>query len=251
MPCSCRARKNNTVSIKKDSNIAKVNYRSFTKAEQIQPSIQSIIQIVSDSHSQSLSQDYDYSSTTKPTELCYNCIRKHLSIAYTLLQESDSNTFLIALGEILCASLHLITTNKELHNAMRNRVLQTMRGNKDLLLEDLFKWIQDIQHSIDKPDLIQPSPQQANLIGLMTVYGLLFVQVSYQEINKSWATAELFKGAIKKFRQDRNIQDYQNVRKIWKLIQDMKPYDRTYEDAQKALREEILKQWHHYKENKG
>lgn len=246
MPCSCKAKKN-TVSIKTANNTVKVSIPQYHNQQQTVNDIPSILQKVStSSFVSSDSISYDFSSTTLPTELCYNCIRKHLSIAYTLLQEdSDSLT---AYGQVLCASLHLINVNKDLKDVMQNRVLQAIRGNKDLLIEDLLNWIKNIETIKDKADPINPTPIQQNLMCLMLSYGLLFVQISYEELNKSWATAELFRGAIKKFHSDRNFQQFQNVRRIWKLIQSMMLYDQTYEDARKELKQELQLQWKKYKQ---
>lgn len=240
MACSCRAKRDKaTAPVYVDRTVKQI----IVKQPQIknENSKQSILQIVSDSIS------YDFSSTTQPTDLCYNCIRKHLSLAYILLEENDPDTFLMSLGEILCASSHLITTNQNLHDTMQNRVLEVMRGNKDHILYDLLDWIKNVQTGTSEVQAIKPSPVEANLIGLMTAYSLLFVEVSYEQLNKNWATAHLLKGAISKFAEDHNIDEFQNVRRIWKLIQSMQPYDQTYWDARKALKEELQKQWEKYK----
>lgn len=247
MPCSCKTRSNKVaihpVAVKIDSKPSLVHTPKTMKKDK-----QSILQIVSySSNSLSESMPYDFSSTTGPTELCYNCIRKHLSIAYTLLQEDRPNMFLLALGEILCASLHLINTNTGLYNIMRNRVLRAMRGDKHLLIEDVFSWIKNVQAFSDAEDPIEPTPIQECLIGLMTAYGLLFIEVTYEELNKNWATAQLVKGAISKFHADRDLEDYQNIRKAWKLIQSMTLYDQTYEDARLYLKQQLQVQWKKYK----
>lgn len=240
MACSCKAKKN-TVFINTSNSAATREIPIVKVQQEIKKSKQSILQIVSDSTS------YDFSSNTQPTDLCYNCIRKHLSIAYTLLQEDDPDTFLMAMGEILCASLHLTTANRNLHDMMQNRVLQIMRGNKDHIIYDLLNWIQNIQSIKVQAERPQPTPEEANLLGLMMAYGLLFVEVSYEQPNENWATAELFKGAIAKFSKDHNIDQFQNVRRIWKLIQSMQLYDSTYWDAKKELKQQLQKQWETYK----
>lgn len=247
MPCSCKTRSNKVaihpVAVKIDNKPSLVHTPKTVKKDK-----QSIIQIVSySSNSLSESMSYDFSSTTGPTELCYNCIRKHLSIAYTLLQEGRSNMFLPALGQILCASLHLINTNTGLYNTMRNRVLRAMREDKHLLIEDVFSWIKNVQTFSDAEGLIEPTPIQECLIGLMTAYGLLFIEVTYEELNKNWAIAQLVKGAISKFHTDRDLEDYQNIRKAWKLIQSMTLYDQTYEDARLYLKQQLQVQWKKYK----
>ena len=55
------------------------------------------------------------------------------------------------------------------------------------------------------------------------------------------------RGAIRKFHYDRDANAYQEVRKLWKLIESMTLYDKTYEDARLALRKEIFAQWQKYK----
>lgn len=249
MACSCRAKNNKVIISPLPVKVeTKSSFVSVPKTAK-RMSKQSIIQIVSYSPSSSLSNSisYDFSSTTGPTELCYNCIRKHLSVAYSLLQQGRSSMFLPALGQILCASLHLIDSNKGLYNTMRNRVLEAMRGNKHLLLEDVFSWIKNVQTFTDAAEPLQPTPMEQCLIGLMTAYGLLFIEVTYEDLNKNWATAQLVKGAIRKFHSDRDIEDYQNIRKIWKLIQSMTLYDRTYEDARYSLKQQIQTEWKKYK----
>lgn len=229
MPCSCKAKRNRAVTPKPEA------------PKEIKNTKQSIIQIVSDSTT------YDYSSTTRATELCYNCIRKHLGAAYTMLQTQDPQEFLTGLGEVLCASLHLVASNQNLYKDMRTEVLGALRSkNKQHLMEKIYQWVQTVQ-TFDTP--VAPpklTPVQAYLCSLMTAYGLLFVQVSYENLNKTWATGELVRGAVKKFRQDKNIQEYQQARKIWKLVQDMQPYDKTYNAAQRALREELRLQTQKY-----
>lgn len=60
------------------------------------------------------------------------------------------------------------------------------------------------------------------------MYSLLFVELSYEEVNKTWATAELSFMSYNAFRATNALQYYNTYRPLWKLIQSMNFMDENY-----------------------
>lgn len=255
MPCSCK-----TVKKQPGQTAPVITYRipgTARAATQKLPGTSKSLQKPSDTTSRKLqSETYDFSSTTKPTQLCFNCTLKHLGLAYKFFQSKQEFTYLMGIGQLGCAYQHLKTTHSEFAGICAGLASKAFEDSDNTeLLQQLKALIQELVEYVPERQAPRELPQlpfmQQILFNLLKAYSMLFVQVSYEEVNKTWATAQLTHTGTALFRAQKDRDAFMRMRQIWKLIQSMQPYDKTYEDAQKALREEILKQWQSYKENKG
>lgn len=187
-------------------------------------------------------QDIDISSITEPDQTCFNCIRKHLGLAYMFLKKGGNLRKVAAAGQLMCAANHI---NKEFPNLSFKLIDYALFSIRQLdssisaaALLPLIDFLQkdpskDIQPYIPK----KIYQVQSQLLTLAMLYSLLFVQITYEQINKTWATAHLSYMAYTNFRDSQDIKVYQQYRTLWKLIQSMQLYDQNYNKARQLLQQ--------------
>lgn len=186
-------------------------------------------------------QTIDTSSTTKPDELCFNCVRKHLGLAYKFVQMKGQSRHFSAVGELMCASNHLQKTHPNLSYKIQDAALYVLRHETKSSLVYIGKLIEELQ--IDPvQDIAQYIPlyiweDQEQLLLLAFIYSLLFIQLTYQEVNKTWVTANLSFHAYSRYRLHQDMRLVYQYRPLWKLIQSMQPFDDTYKAARTYLQQ--------------
>lgn len=228
MACSCSAKRKVqfTDPLYKTSQQAVINKQS---REPVQ---------ISNSYSQytkmsaaQIRQKLDTSSTTAPDQLCLNCVRKHLGLAKQLLLHKTTRHVFTAAGQIMCASSHLAQTYPNYSCLLQDLALDILRRTPDLfkqLVQVIQLFSQDIKEDTSQYIPLSLSLQQEQLLSLAFVYSLLFIQVTYEEVNKTWATGRLSYLSYKGFRLNSSLEKVQLYRPLWKLIQTMQPYDQNY-----------------------
>ena len=182
----------------------------------------------------------DMSSNTVPDQLCFNCVRKHLGLAYMFIKNGGLMRQIMASGQLMCASTHLFHTFPKLSQMLSDQALLLIRTSDPLIsLEQLEKlinlYVVNPQKDLDIYLPVFIYPDERRLLVLSLLYCLLFVQITYQEVNKTWATAYLSYFSYLIFRDSLNPRDVFEYRALWKLIQSMQPYDDNYLLARQLL----------------
>ena len=260
MPCSCKKSKQSEASIsllyRSPSNISKSSFYLQTVGAPYKPYKEDPrAEQISDSGPVDI-KDLNFDSTTKPVQLCFNCVRKHLGLAYMFLSQESLEQNLIGLGELGCAAMHLKLSFGDVAQKIQQLIVWTLRQNDfkavlpwiELLMNQLSLDLPSSQISKELSGDLQDSAQKL-LLCLTRVYSLLFVQLSYEEVNKGWATAQLAFQGFHLVSAFGNRQLYMQFRELWKIIQSMKPGDALYQEAQKRLMEAIKTAYTHYKES--
>ena len=140
----------------------------------------------------------------------------------------------------MCISLHLRNSFPNLSYKVQDIAVRLLRQS------DKSQWAAVIGELIPvfiedpKEDSPQHNPlpvliQEQQLLILMMLYSLLFVQITYEPQNIFWAAANLSSFAYKSFRLNNSLQQYQSYRALWKLIQSMKLLDENYMAARDYL----------------
>lgn len=263
MACGCKAKKSTSYVDPITSQIKKI---------QLQPSDSKIQTHLNISNYNSLSEEYsniklfrsgksylqirkqlDTSSTTKPDQLCFNCIRKHLAIAYLFSQQSGMYRKFTALGQLLCVVQHLKEKYPNLAYKIRDMVIVNLRQPGLIKVPDLIKQLiiqfqKDPQKDIDQYVPLPVLPQEQELLTILLVQSLLFIQLTYQEVNKTWATAQLSFFSYNDFRSNNSLKHYQVYRPLWKLIQSMQPFDQNYKAARDYIYSLIASKYPYYQQ---
>lgn len=198
------------------------------------------------------SDSYSFGATTTPEDLCLNCISKHLGLAWHFLDQ-DSPDNLIAAGQLLCAAQHCKNHQLPSYRSFSNLALKILRNPKDAKLkEELAKHLQNLYLNRHLPQQEQLSADRTQLqifiMQLLFAYSLVFVQLLYQKVNIPWAVSNIafFTFHYVRFKKDRKT--YQEMRRIWKMLQDMQPQDDTYLKAREEFWGFILQYYKLYKE---
>ena len=184
-------------------------------------------------------QQLDFSINTQPDQQCMNCALKHLALAVTLLELPGQKHTWLAAAQVYLAYMHLRKQLPQMAPYVKYLSDSTYLTG---ITEPLQKLI---QHLIKK-DFTIPQYQQLTLTDVQqvhilcaTAYGLLFLQVGYQKINKEYAAGILNAAAAKLAiigRRDKALE----LRKCWKVIQQMQQIDGAYyNNARQRLWQEI------------
>ena len=197
-----------------------------------------------------VSDSFSFGAQTTPQEFCLNCVAKHLGLAYQFaLQEAPQK--LITVGQLLCASQHLLYTQQQASFYFKGLALRYLREeDTQTLNKELQQVLQNLSLNQQLPytDLEVPYTDfQKYLMNLLLAYSLIFVQVMYEEVNVPWAVSHLSYASARHFLQKGNRERYQQTRELWKLIQDMKPLDSAYTQARQRFWELIQEAWGQYK----
>lgn len=256
MPCSCRKSKQTESSInvlyREPSNVLKTNFNIVTAGAPYKP-VNEVLQ-VSDSKDLSL-QDLDFGSTTKPTQLCFNCVRKHLGLAYIFFQQDSLQDNLAGLGQLCCASDHLARDFKSLSQQIYGLAADTLQK---LDFKAVLPHIEQLLQTLTVDPTLAQNPQEKRvknmhiefLLSLAKVYSLLFIEISYEEINKSWAVSQLAFRGIRAAGFQGNRDLYMQLRELWKIIQSMQVGDELYLQARKRLMQFMIDAYNKYKQKK-
>lgn len=198
-------------------------------------------------------QQYDFSTDTKPSQYCRNCIQKHLALAIAMIQQGSFVEILTAAGELLLASQHYSSQNKVLalrcyylgldylqHLSQKQKYLQRIK----LLLQNnivsikLPIWWNNIQ----QPKLQQPTQEWsyrfACLLQLCGAYCLIFTQMGYLDVNKAFAIGKMSRVA-NILQQIGYKREAQTLRQLWKKLQQMKPQDSIYKQARTQFQQTL------------
>lgn len=247
MACSCSAKRKVqfTDPLYKTSQQAIINTQSAVPIQ------------LSNSYSQytkmsaaQIRQRLDVSSTTTPDQLCFNCVRKHLGLAKQLLQHKTVTHVFTAAGQIMCALNHLTQTHPNFSCLLQDLALDILRGDPNSpkqLLQVIQLFSHEIKEDTSQYIPLQMSVQQEQLLSLAFVYSLLFIQITYEEVNKTWATGHLSYLSYKGFRLNSSLEKVQLYRPLWKLIQTMQPYDQNYFAARRYIQSLIPQLYVPYK----
>ena len=245
MPCGCKAKKSQQTKIIVQNKIVPVAVHATQKLPVQQlPDSQTVSDSQSAITSQQIRNSLDVAATTTPDQLCFNCVRKHVSLAYFFLQKGERD---IATGQFMCAGQHLRQKFPNIAQEMRYMAIciltqwpaQAVMHNTSLLLRRLSFTPQTDWQPRQQP--YNTSWQQQLILNLCLVYSLLFVELGYQEVNKSWATGHLAIFAYDQFRGGGSTQMEDKLRPLWKLIQSMQPMSDNYFQARSYI-EALLKE---------
>lgn len=237
MPCSCKAKSKVTyiqpktkqqitavITVNKDTSIQQLS-NSFS-TESVPTSSTAVI------------QDLDLRYTTIPDQLCFNCVRKHISLGYLFLQNGNNDA---ACGQFMCARQHLLQKFPGIAQKMYQFAILIMKGwAASTLLPAIDFYLSQLKSDpqedwgMDKVSFVLSQTQQ-DLLTLCFIYSLLFVQVGYEQVNKSWATGHLAVSAWDRFRNYADNTLEQKFRPLWKLIQSMQFGDQNYYLARSYL----------------
>lgn len=191
----------------------------------------------------------DVSQTTKPDQLCFNCIRKHLGMACLFLQNEDSMHRLSAVGELLCAVTHLKDSFPNMAYKVRDLAINLIRERNDISIKALVQELQtDPQQDIPQYIPLPSFPQEQQLLVILLVQSLLFIQLTYQEVNKTWATAQLSFFSYNDFRTSNSLKYYETYRPLWKLIQSMNFMDENYLAARDYIHSLLISKYPVYQQ---
>ena len=242
MACSCKAKK--TIPIinpaNKTQDIVNIQVPKVqTKAHQ------KSMQEVKKQQVQKVVQEVDTSSTTLPDQLCLNCVKKHLGLAYMFIKHGGNLFRLTAAGQLMCASMHLAQTHPNLSYKISDLAIFVVRQHTKVSLKPLAQIIDQLQEEgikdIQEYVPIPLQDKQSQLLTLLLVYSLLFVQLSYQPVNRTWATAHLSYTGYMHFRDTKDMELFKQHRALWKLIQSIQGYNDNYYAARELLQKMIDK----------
>ena len=256
MACGCKAKKNveyiDPVASKKEQLQLQFSNSITSNSTQQNSQVQLVLTRSGKTYVQ-IRRQLDTSSMTKPDQLCFNCIRKHLALASKLSQLSRFHDRLAALGQLLCVVQHLKQTHPNLTYRIRDMIIVTLRDPKlthlDALIKQLILQFQHDPKEDSKEYIPLPSfTQQQELLMILLVQSLLFIQITYQEVNKTWATAELSFMSYNAFRTQNSLRAYETYRPLWKLIQSMHPLDQNYMAARDYIYSLIVSKYPYYQQ---
>lgn len=179
---------------------------------------------------------YNYQATTKPLQSCPYCASKHISLALALIKDNQKGAILIAIGQLMAASYHYNKAQSTQYNALISIVDKIIDSkfqvDSDIIaqLSSLAGQAQQItvlrQAKQQIPSTFQYSPREA-LKHACLAFSLMFTQIFYQTINKSYVVGQLVLAALHLQQQDRPRA--KKLRQIWKVVQEIKgPNDQDY-----------------------
>ena len=242
MSCSCQIAKKVTFANPVSNKITAKTVQQLFSASSDSMSSSVGLSSVPTTHQtyKQIQQQLDISSNTKPDELCFNCVRKHLGLAYMFFQKGGDKLYRTAIGQLMCASLHLKQEYPNLAYRVQDVAIRLLRQkDKDQsisVIKQLIQvFLQDPRQDLPQYPPLPMLPEQQELLTLLLVYSLLFVQISYQPQNIFWAVSNLSYFAYSAFRSNNSLQQYQNYRALWKLIQSMSLLDQNYVAARDYL----------------
>lgn len=234
MPCSCKLKSSDVKYVPPKSLQVKL-----AEVKQVQPA--------------KAAQPYDFSATTKPSQLCLNCVSKHLGLAYLFLRQQLPYK-LVSIGQLMCASQHLYNMQLPEANYMHSLALKLLRDPENKEVQSrIEKVLQDLYETSQLPGIQQReegTPLQEYLLTLLLVYSLVFTQIMYQKSNIPWAVSHLAQASIFYFEASRNREQFQSTREIWKLLQDIKDFNKEYSSAKSRLWNFIEQLYNEYKKQK-
>lgn len=229
MACSCR--KSNEV-----------------KAQQVVPFV-SPIPVLQDSDS------YSFTADTKPDEVCQLCILKHISSAQILLQYSDLLPYLQAAGQVFLAYSHLVTTPRQTQKILYYyTAMEMLQRENRFTVDDLRPVIRVAKHqrpAVKPPYAPMPCPRvyfntsewfavTDAYLSVLGAYCLLFMQPAYFKINLSYAIGLLSNPAMQFVIYDQLRSFIEQLRKVWKIAQQMQQNTKPYFECKQMLQKIIL-----------
>lgn len=240
MPCGCKAKKyvQYIEPITRNRKITAIRQAGSTSSHNEESIKQDTYLAIKNS--------LDISSTTAPDQFCLNCVRKHLGLAYLLSQNTAPFNLFVAAGQVMCAYIHLKDTFYNYSMQLKDIALQLIRYPKVQpfrvsLLSTIRALSTDITADSSKYISLEPLEDQKQILNLALVYSLLFVQITYEEINKTWAAAYLNLFCYDNLNIQNTVQKTQLYRPLWKLIQSMKPMDSNYIAARQYIQSLVTK----------
>lgn len=235
MPCSCRK-----------SSALKTAY---TTPSNNQPSYSTNVTVRAQMGQQEASDSYSFGATTKPDQLCLNCIAKHVGLAYQFLSQPMPQR-LIAAGELICASNHAAALKPGIADFFRNLAIRIVRNpSEEDYKEELQKCLNTLYEEGQLPTaqgLDLKDRFEDGLIRLLTAYSMLFVEVLYEKVNLPWVVSNIAFVANRQFSASRNIEDFTKFRELWKTIQSIQGYNDVYYKAKEDLWTFVEKSWKKY-----
>lgn len=254
MACSCKNKNRQTTQVSSDNSIT---YDNFTKmdnnasaivieatpieAQTIQPKNTIFRHFLLDN---TTNQHYDFSANTKPLQTCTNCAEKHISLAVALVKTGGELNNRIAVGQLMAASYHYNQALPQLAVIAQHQaqyiLINTIPDIQALqnLLKEANKASTNINATKSIPKKVEYSPVDA-MKHICLAYTLLFTQIFYQNINRSYAVGELVLAAL--YLQEKDRATARHLREIWKVVQQIvQPNDQDYKNSKAMLQKLIL-----------
>ena len=184
------------------------------------------------------SDSYSFGATTRPNQLCLNCVGKHLGLAQSFLQEPFPDS-LLAVGQLMCAAQHLRGMYPKSAYYFQDLAYKVLDKPYYAQTGELIKYSAQRLMQGQLPQLQQPSipgsPLLMLLSRLLQVYCMLFTELLYEDVNRLWTMGALAKVSLDYQRATKDRDVYVRSRKIWKMVQQMKTGDSTYYTARGEL----------------
>lgn len=236
MPCACRSKG--------------IRHQKVITPTKQQKTVQQVLKTVPTQEVQ-----YDFTSTVKPQDFCTNCALKHIALAITLLDQDTQMNKWLAAAQIYLAGLHYKQKSSNLFNiclmVSKKIILETQQTEVSLKRLLNFALNSAIKHKFGAlmQEVINIEFLKARLLQscllIHTVYSLLFLQITYEQLNRPYAIGHLEKASMQLAKYHQTYKLRSQLRKLWKIIQQAKDFNKdVLEHLQKAM--EISRDFYEY-----